>query len=601
MQEVHVAFARRWATASGLLTLTLAAGVLAAWSSGAPELVSVASRLADVGTCACLCLAGLALLVLARGDRPWRRMSAAVLALLAGGIAAATLAHQLLSVDLGVGHLLATSALPIESVGVPGRMSATAALAFVVVSAALLLLPIQRTSLALVGQWLALVAAAIGSLALIGYLYREPVLYQSVFIELSPLVAFGLLAIALGAMALRPEIGIAAFVSGPRTGSYMSRRLLGPVLVLPILLGCLTLELERQEVVSATAGSVLNAMAIIVILLTVLHRVVRSLDVLDARRRASEEEIARGNQLVSALALARTVADVARVTIDVGLPALGARSGGLVEQTPQGNALRLVAHAGLPPDVLATYPVVPADLVTDGCWAVLPLEVGDRVIGMLLVGYDEPQDFTPNARERLARLARQCGQALDRALLFDSERVARQEARDAAAGLQAASDRLRATLDAAAIGTYTWDVSTGVAQHDRGVLTIFGFDEDEQPAIEDYRLRVHPDDRASWQDAVDASLSDGRDFELRYRLLLPDGGIRWVLDKGRMSCDEAGKPALLTGAIVDLTAEQEAREAAEAASRAKDEFLAMLGHELRNPLSPIMTSLELMRQRAPTA
>ena len=39
------------------------------------------------------------------------------------------------------------------------------------------------------------------------------------------------------------------------------------------------------------------------------------------------------------------------------------------------------------------------------------------------------------------------------------------------------------------------------------------------------------------------------------------------------------------------------REAAEAANRAKDEFLAMLGHELRNPLSPILTALQLMRLR----
>jgi PAS domain S-box-containing protein len=202
-------------------------------------------------------------------------------------------------------------------------------------------------------------------------------------------------------------------------------------------------------------------------------------------------------------------------------------------------------------------------------------------------------------RERLRRLARQCGQALDRALLFDSERAARQEARAAAAGLLAASDRLRATLDAAAIGTYTWDVQTGVAEHDRGVQTIFGFEGDEQPAIEAFRERVHPDDRLIWQDALSASLSDGSDFETRYRLLLPNGEIRWVLDKGRMSYDQAGSPALLTGAIVDLTSEHEAREAAENASRAKDEFLAMLGHELRNPLSPIMTSLELMRQRAP--
>ena len=50
-----------------------------------------------------------------------------------------------------------------------------------------------------------------------------------------------------------------------------------------------------------------------------------------------------------------------------------------------------------------------------------------------------------------------------------------------------------------------------------------------------------------------------------------------------------------------LAREQEARAAAEAADRSKDEFLAMLGHELRNPLAPITTALELMRQREPAA
>jgi CheY-like chemotaxis protein len=51
----------------------------------------------------------------------------------------------------------------------------------------------------------------------------------------------------------------------------------------------------------------------------------------------------------------------------------------------------------------------------------------------------------------------------------------------------------------------------------------------------------------------------------------------------------------------DVTREMEALEQAEAASRAKDEFLAMLGHELRNPLSPILTALELMKLRDPSA
>ena len=555
-----------------------------------------------------------------------------MLALAAGGVCAATLVQYALGMDLGIDQLLAGSADPIESASLANRMSPTAAIAFAQVSLALVLLQSRRMSIAVVGQALALQAAAIGALALIGYLYQEPLLYQTVFIRLTPFVAYSLLAIALGTMALRPEIGITRFISGPRTGSYMSRRLLGPVLILPILLGWLALELERQEVVSHTGGAVLNAMTIIVVLLTVLHRVVHSLDALDARRRASEEAIVRANQLVSALSLAQTVEDVGRATIDVGLPALGAGAGAVFEKAPDGTALALIANSGSPDDVPTLYRTLPMDeaspatdavrrsepiflsstdefvelypsasydMLTGGSWVALPLDVGDRVIGVLVLGYDQPQDFTPELRESHCRFARQCGQALDRALLFDSERAARQDARAAAAGLQAASDRLRATLDAAAIGTYTWDVQTGVAQYDRGVQTIFGFEGDEQPATEAYLARVHPDDRSTWRDAVSASLDDGRDFELRYRLLLPNGEVRWVLDKGRMSCNDAGKPGLLTGAIVDLTSEHEAREAAENASRAKDEFLAMLGHELRNPLAPIMTSLELMRQRAP--
>jgi PAS domain S-box-containing protein len=606
VQEDVVAFAKRWATVSGLLALVLAGGVLAAWFSEIPGLTRLAGELVEANSCVCLCLAGLALLVLARGERPWRRWAASAIAVVAGGVAVATLAQVVLGMDLGVDQLLGPSAWPIEGADVPHRMSPTAAAAFIQLSGALILLPSRRASLALIGQAMALMAAAVSALALIGVLYQEPALYQAVFLRLSPFSAVSVLVLAFGVMALRPEIGMAAFVSGPRTGSYMTRRLLGPVLVLPILLGCLALELERKHVVSHTGGAVLNAMAIIVVLLTVLRLVVRSLDALDARRRASEEEILRANQLVSALAVARTVDDVGRATIDLGLPALGAESGALFRRAPDGTGLLLIASTGSPADVPDSYRTLsmeepfPAidDVLIDGSWAALPLEVGDRVIGLIALGYDRPRDFSSSVRERFGRLARQCGQALDRALLSDSERTAREEARAAAAGLQAASDRLRATLDAAAIGTYTWDVRTGVAQHDRGVQTIFGFDGDE-PAIEAYRARVHPDDRATWQETVAACLSDGGDFELRYRLLLPDGAVRWVLDKGRMSHDDAGRPVLLTGAIVDLTSEHEAREAAEAASRAKDEFLAMLGHELRNPLSPIMTSLELMRQRAP--
>jgi PAS domain S-box-containing protein len=65
--------------------------------------------------------------------------------------------------------------------------------------------------------------------------------------------------------------------------------------------------------------------------------------------------------------------------------------------------------------------------------------------------------------------------------------------------------------------------------------------------------------------------------------------------------DVAGSVASIIVVAIDVTIDVQARRAAQEANRAKDEFLAMLGHELRNPLAPIFTALELMRIRGETA
>jgi signal transduction histidine kinase/DNA-binding response OmpR family regulator len=61
--------------------------------------------------------------------------------------------------------------------------------------------------------------------------------------------------------------------------------------------------------------------------------------------------------------------------------------------------------------------------------------------------------------------------------------------------------------------------------------------------------------------------------------------------------DDGGKPYGVAVVAFEVTELATAKRAAEAANRAKDEFLAMLGHELRNPLAPIVTALQLMRMR----
>jgi PAS domain S-box-containing protein len=75
------------------------------------------------------------------------------------------------------------------------------------------------------------------------------------------------------------------------------------------------------------------------------------------------------------------------------------------------------------------------------------------------------------------------------------------------------------------------------------------------------------------------------------------GEIRHYLVSFYPVPDRSGLPVGIGKIMVDVTAEQRARESAEAGNRAKDEFMAMLGHELRNPLSPILTALQMMKLR----
>jgi signal transduction histidine kinase/ActR/RegA family two-component response regulator len=74
-----------------------------------------------------------------------------------------------------------------------------------------------------------------------------------------------------------------------------------------------------------------------------------------------------------------------------------------------------------------------------------------------------------------------------------------------------------------------------------------------------------------------------------------DGRVMWLDIRGRVRCDADGKPASVRGVTLDITDRMKAEEDLRDAHRRKDEFLAMLAHELRNPLAPISSAAQLLR------
>jgi len=115
---------------------------------------------------------------------------------------------------------------------------------------------------------------------------------------------------------------------------------------------------------------------------------------------------------------------------------------------------------------------------------------------------------------------------------------------------------------------------------------------------------IHPDDRSRTMQVWTRAIATGESDTVEYRLRRFDGSYRWFISRGIPLRDSAGEITSWIGTITDidhqkqlLQREQIARETAEQANRLKDEFLAVLSHELRSPLNPILGWAKLLQTR----
>lgn len=176
---------------------------------------------------------------------------------------------------------------------------------------------------------------------------------------------------------------------------------------------------------------------------------------------------------------------------------------------------------------------------------------------------------------------------------------------------QESEERLRLATDAARLGTFDWDIPTQQVTWNRFHRTLLGYAPELSSSFAAWERRVHPDDLAGVTAALQLAQDSNTNYSCEYRVIWEDDSLHWLAALGRFYYDSDNRPLRMTGIIQDITdrvqferdrerilqQKQAALAESERVNRIKDEFLAILSHELRSPLNPILGWTKLLQTR----
>ena len=167
--------------------------------------------------------------------------------------------------------------------------------------------------------------------------------------------------------------------------------------------------------------------------------------------------------------------------------------------------------------------------------------------------------------------------------------------------LRESEARMTLAAEAAGFGVWMWNVETNRVWGSERALRLFEFPLNADVSFDQVIQRVHPDDRERVAATRDRAIQTRGNYATEYRILLADGGQRWIASRGRFYLSGDGKPARMIGVVVDVTDRKQAdqelvQKRNELAHIARvstmGELAASVAHELNQPLGAILRNAE---------
>ncbi len=538
--------------------------------------------------------------------------------------------------DGGPDQLLFRAKLDLEGLrtGLPNRMAPNTAVCILLVGLALMLLGARTRRGVWAAQFLALAAALISLLAIIGYAYSAMALTgveQFNPMALNTAVAFAL--ISAGILCARPDRGMMAVVSSEGAGGVMARRLLPAVILIPPIVGWVRWIGQREGILDQVMGLSLFVLTNIVIFTVMVWWNAASLERMDIERRRAARRLDVQHTATRVLAESPQLADAVPKILQAICESLGWEVGVMWLVDPEADVLccsdlwhapssqvdefvatsREITFApsvGLPGRVwVSGQPAWIRDVVRDpnfprasvaareglrGAFA-FPIVVGSDTLGVIEVFRGEIQKPDEDLLGMLSSVGSQIGQFMMR--------------KQAEEAVQRERHLLHSLMDTVPDSIYFKDPEGRFVRINRALAERFGLgDPAEAVGRTDFDFFPEEHARQTWKDEQSIIQSGQPVLGKEEKKAWNADRETWVSTTKMPLRDANGRVMGTFGISRDITRRMQievelgrAKEAAEAATQAKSEFLANMSHEIRTPLNGIigMTELALDTETTP--